>query len=145
MEQIVFKITNIQVFSKEKIEISIKVQDKNIIGKSVEKFLKNAEENNETLELINDYTFIINPRKYSMTPNTMELSKCFDVFHEHEYCNNLNPTLRRKWKTADIVDKLTSYFFENTYFKNKIYKSLLTIDDISDSLIIEDKNKQYEN
>jgi hypothetical protein len=48
----------------------------------------------------------------SMTPDD-ELEACMEVLHEYEYDDNLNPTLRRKWKTAYLADNITERIFSS--------------------------------
>lgn len=38
---------------------------------------------------------------------------CMDVIHAYEYDDNLNPTLRRMWKTACLADKLGGRLFSS--------------------------------
>jgi hypothetical protein len=58
------------------------------------------------------YVMSIDADGGSMSPED-ELSECFDVFHEHEVCDDLNPTLRRLWKTARIADEIASRLLQS--------------------------------
>jgi hypothetical protein len=52
-------------------------------------------------------------------PDGSELHEVMDVFHQYEYSNNLNPTLRRQWKTGLLIDELV-YRLINSGILNKI-------------------------
>lgn len=52
---------------------------------------------------------------YSMMPDD-ELEECMEILHEYEYSDNLNPTLRRKWKTATIADNIAYSLFTSNIF-----------------------------
>ena len=42
-----------------------------------------------------------------------DLQEAFDVHHRFEYDDNLNPTLRRQWRTASLADQIVSCLFES--------------------------------
>ncbi|MFW5776601.1 MAG: hypothetical protein ACOCZB_04860 [Spirochaetota bacterium] len=48
----------------------------------------------------------------SMMPDD-DLEECMEVYHEHEHVENLNPSLRRMWKTAYIADNITATLFNS--------------------------------
>ena len=48
----------------------------------------------------------------AMTPKD-ELQECFDVHHEFEYSDGLNPKLRRQWKTASLIDGIVDILFKS--------------------------------
>lgn len=58
------------------------------------------------------YTLTLNAESKSIVPED-ELAGCFDVFHENEEPDGLNPTLRRQWTTARIVDEMVSRLFSS--------------------------------
>lgn len=43
---------------------------------------------------------------FSMSPVDDEFVICMEVYDEHEFCDNLNPRLRRQWHTAYFADQL---------------------------------------
>jgi hypothetical protein len=45
------------------------------------------------------------------------LQEAFDVYHQFEYDDNLNPTLRRQWKTASLADQMVGCLFESRAFR----------------------------
>ena len=49
------------------------------------------------------YTFYIQDN--SMHPFG-ELEDCMDLYSKYEYCDNLNPKLRKQWKVGNIADNL---------------------------------------
>ncbi len=57
----------------------------------------------------NIYSMIIrrNAEEFDMEPDD-RLGECMEVYHEFEYNDNLNPTHRRKWKTAYLADNITN-------------------------------------
>lgn len=129
MEEFEFRITNIKIITPDEIEISINVWDINEATTILEN-LTDENESKEKIMRVEKYNFTICPISYTMEPyEKCELEECFDIYSKYEYSDNLNPRLRRQWKTANIVDNLTSYFFKQDYFKNKIYNKL-SVDDI---------------
>ena len=124
MEDLTLKITNIKIISPDEIEISINVWDENDITKILENLTAEIETPQKILRT-NNYSFTINALSNSMeTFPESEIEKCFEVYHENEYSDNLNPELRRQWKTASLVDNLTNKLLVEEYFKNEIYGSL---------------------
>lgn len=56
-------------------------------------------------KLIGKYTFLImeNRINWAMEPQGA-LEECFDVYHEYESYESLNPWLRKLWCVANIID-----------------------------------------
>lgn len=54
-----------------------------------------------------DMTVTVSEEGNSMAPDN-DLAACMEVFHEHGYDDNLNPALRRKWKTAYLADAIAA-------------------------------------
>ena len=61
------------------------------------------------------YDMELDPGDRSMTP-VGNLQEAFDVYHRFEYDDDLNPTLRRQWKTAALADQIVSCLFESRAF-----------------------------
>ena len=121
MEELQFRITNIKIITEDEIEITINVWDKNEITTILEN-LSTEDETNEKIMKVKSYSFTICPITYTMTHcEECELEECFGVYSKYEDSDNLNPRLRRQWKTANIVDNLTSLFFKRNYFKKLIW------------------------
>ncbi|HWO42165.1 MAG TPA: hypothetical protein VNO43_10215 [Candidatus Eisenbacteria bacterium] len=59
------------------------------------------------------YRMELDPQNRSMTP-IGNLQNAFDVYHRYEYDDNLNPALRRQWKTAFLADQIVSALFESS-------------------------------
>lgn len=38
-----------------------------------------------------------------------DLEACFEVYHEYDYDEGLNPRLRRQWKTANLGDQIAAW------------------------------------
>jgi hypothetical protein len=53
---------------------------------------------------------VLDSGKRSMTPKGL-LQKAFDVHHQYEYSDDLNPTLRRQWRTACLADHIVNSLF----------------------------------
>ena len=130
MEQLEFKITNIKLISQDEIKISVSIWDRNEVNTILENVTHVDNEMGKSLKTMH-YDFTIYPSTHRMTLcSECELQDYFEVYGKYEYSDNLNPTLRRQWKTANIIDNLTSYFFDQGYFNGKIFQRL-TIDDIN--------------
>lgn len=131
MEEFEFRITNIKIITPDEIEISINVWDKNQVTIILEN-LSDEKDSKEKIMRVDSYSFTICPISYTMEPcKKCELEECFDIYHKYEYSDNLSPSLRRHWKVANIVDNLTSFFFKQDFFKNKMYDNL-KVDDIDE-------------
>ena len=129
MEELEFRITNIKIITEDEIEISINVWDKEEVTTILEN-LSNENESSEKAMMVANYSFTICPLTYTMTHcKECELEECFSIYNKYEYSENLNPRLRRQWKTANIVDNLTAFFFKQDFFKNQIFTNL-NIEDI---------------
>lgn len=128
MEQLEFKITNIKLISQDEVSVSICIWDRNEVNTLLENV---AHVDNEIRKSLNTmhYDFTISPLSHRMTHREGQLQDFFEVYNKYEYSDNLNPTLRRQWKTANIIDSLTAYLFDQDYFNSKIFQRL-TIDDI---------------
>ncbi|MEI6596009.1 MAG: hypothetical protein WCO28_10640 [Bacteroidota bacterium] len=122
MEELRLKITNIKIKSPDEIEISINVWDENDVTTILENLTDEIETPQKFLRS-NNYSFLISPLSYALEPLN-ELEECLDIYHENESFENLNPKLRRQWKTANLVDSLTHKLFKEAYFKNEIYGNL---------------------
>jgi hypothetical protein len=61
------------------------------------------------------YRMELDPGDRSMKP-IGNLQEAFDVYHRFEYDNDLNPTLRRQWRTAALADQIVSCLFESRAF-----------------------------
>jgi hypothetical protein len=61
------------------------------------------------------YSMELDTAERSMKP-IGDLQEVFDVYHRFEYDNNLNPTLRRQWRTAALADQIVSCLFESRAF-----------------------------
>ena len=126
----VFKITNIKLISEDEVKISVSIWDKDEVATLLENSSIIAHDIRKSLNTMH-FDFTISPLTHKMTLcSECELQDYFAVYGKYEYSDNLNPTLRRQWKTANIIDNLTSYFFDQGYFNGKIFKRL-TIDDIN--------------
>ena len=56
---------------------------------------------------LNAKTYIININENELSfPGDSEIHEAMEVVHEYEYSNNLNPKLRRLWKTASLIDEI---------------------------------------
>ena len=56
---------------------------------------------------LNAKTYIININENELSfPEDSEIHEAMEVVHEYEYSNNLNPKLRRLWKTASLIDEI---------------------------------------
>ncbi len=56
---------------------------------------------------LNAKTYILHINGNTMSfPSGDEINEIMDVYHEYEFSNNLNPTLRRQWKTGNLVDEI---------------------------------------
>ena len=123
MEQLEFKITNIKLISQDEVKISISIWDKSEVNTVLENV---AHVDNEIRKSLNTmhFDFTILPLTYRMQPfNEGELHDSFEVYGKHEYSDKLNPTLRRQWKTTNIIDNLTSFFLTTTILKVEYFKS----------------------
>jgi hypothetical protein len=58
------------------------------------------------------YSMVLDSGKRSMTPKGL-LQKAFDVHHQYEYSDDLNPTLRRQWRTACLADHIVNSLFQS--------------------------------
>lgn len=58
------------------------------------------------------YAMFVDAESGSLSPEE-DLSDCFDVYHEHETCEDLSPRLRRLWKTARIADEIAHRLLES--------------------------------
>lgn len=58
------------------------------------------------------YAMHIDAESGTMAPED-ELVECLDVYHEHETCEDLNPALRRLWKTARVADEIASRLLQS--------------------------------
>jgi hypothetical protein len=61
------------------------------------------------------YRMEVDPGDRSMKPIS-DLQEAFDVYHQFEYDNDLNPTLRRQWRTAALADQIVSCLFDARAF-----------------------------
>lgn len=124
MEQFKFKIVNIKIVAPDEFDITINVWDKNEVTTVLENL--SSESETELKELTyKQYTFTLDPIACTMSLfKDKDLEECFDTYNKYEFSTNLNPRLRRHWKTANIVDNLTDYFLKNNYFNNKLYNHL---------------------
>lgn len=61
------------------------------------------------------YSLELDPGDRSMKP-IGTLQEAFDVYHRFEYDNDLNPTLRRQWRTAALADQIVSCLFKSGAF-----------------------------
>lgn len=56
---------------------------------------------------LNAKTFILHINENTLSfPGGSELHDVMDVYHQYEYSNNLNATLRRQWKTGLLIDEV---------------------------------------
>ena len=58
------------------------------------------------------YSMELDPAERSMKP-IGDLQEAFDVYHRFEYDNDLNPTLRRQWRTAALADQIVSCLLDS--------------------------------
>ncbi len=58
------------------------------------------------------YRMEVDVEQSTMTPKD-DLQDCFDVHHNFEYSDGLNPRLRRQWKTASLVDGIVDIVFKS--------------------------------
>ncbi len=124
MEKLEFKITNIKVITEDEMEISINVWDKEEVTTILDNLSNENELGKKSIKIAN-YSFTISPLTYAMSHcKECELEECFSIYNQYEYFENLNPRLRRQWKTANIVDNLTAYFFKIDFFNHKIFTNL---------------------
>jgi len=78
---------------------------------------------------LNAKTYIININENVLSfPEDSEIHEAMDVVHEYEYSNNLNPKLRRLWKTASLIDEI-AYRLINSGVLTKISEDELSEDD----------------
>ena len=78
---------------------------------------------------LNAKTYIININENELSfPGDSELHEAMEVAHEYEYSNNLNPKLRRLWKTASLIDEI-AYRLINSGVLTKISEDELSEDD----------------
>lgn len=73
------------------------------------------------------YTININENELSF-PGGSEIHEAMEVLHEYEYPNNLNPKLRRLWKTASLIDEI-AFRLINSGVLTKIPEDELSEDD----------------
>ena len=73
------------------------------------------------------YTININENELSF-PGGSEIHEAMEVLHEYEYPYNLNPKLRRLWKTASLIDEI-AFRLINSGVLTKISEDELSEDD----------------
>lgn len=61
------------------------------------------------------YSMELDPGDRSMKP-IGDLQDAFDVYHQFEFDNDLNPKLRRQWRTAALADLIVNCLFESRAF-----------------------------
>ncbi|MDX9694650.1 MAG: hypothetical protein RBT49_02565 [Bacteroidales bacterium] len=79
------------------------------------------------LDKTRDNTFIVKDKTYTFTingnemnhPGNCEINEIMNVYHKYEFSDNLNPTLRRMWKTGSLIDNIV-YKLINTGILRKI-------------------------
>jgi hypothetical protein len=81
--------------------------------------------NENEFELLHDVTrneaFNLNAKTYAIHlngnalsfPEGSEIHEVMEVFHAYEFSNNLNPKLRRQWKTGSLIDEIAYRIFSS--------------------------------
>lgn len=87
------------------------------------------DENRDNPFDLNAKTYIINIDENELSfPQGSEIHEAMEVLHEYEYSNNLNPKLRRLWKTAALIDEI-AFRLINSGILTKISEDDLSDDD----------------
>jgi hypothetical protein len=84
------------------------------------------------LDINRDTPFTINEFEYKILiynnemshPDCESLNEIMEVYHKYEYSDNLNATLRRQWKIAQLIDNIAYKIISFGILKNFSNKSL---------------------
>ena len=64
------------------------------------------------IDVYNDMVVSVSENSRTTIPDD-DFEEGMEVLHAHEYRENLNPTLRRKWKTAYLADTVAARIFSS--------------------------------
>ena len=80
-------------------------------------FLKRKEISYFSIKITSEYTEDIvsfQIRKNNLTP-LGKMQDYFEIYHEFEFKENLNPRLRRAWEVAEVIDTFSEEYITGEY------------------------------